>query len=140
MSFLQYLNCLASSQYKSCKGMKNIVEALKKTLENEGVGQKAIEQLKELREWFKLNLNEPGYVRMIRLAYENIEEQGDYTFLYLDEEDGKANLVYLIDLLSDYQNKYNKEELIDIRHLMEGTSREEEDEELEEGNAQEAAE
>ena len=64
---------------------------------------------------------------MIRLAYENIEENGDYTFLYLEEEDGKANLDYFIDLLADYQNKYNKDELIDVRHLMEGTTREDEE-------------
>jgi hypothetical protein len=57
---------------------------------------------------------------MIRMAYENIEETSDYTFLYLEEEDGKANLEYLVDLLSDYQNKYNKEELQEVRNLMEG--------------------
>ncbi len=108
--------------------MKNIIEAIKKNLGSEGVGENTIALLKELREWFKSNLNEPGYVRMLRLAYENIEQNNDYTFLYLEEEDGKANIIYLLDLLSDYQNKYNKEELIDIRHLMEGTTREEEEE------------
>lgn len=116
--------------------MKNLLDGLKNTLATEGVGTKVIEQLKELREWFKSNLNEPGYVRMIRLAYENIEENGDYTFLYLEEEDGKANLDYFLDLLSDYQNKYNKDELIDIRHLMEGTTREEEETEGEESAEQ----
>ena len=109
--------------------MKNSIESIKKNLSTEGIGEKTVELLKELREWFKSNLNEPGYVRMIRLAYENIEENKDYTFLYLEEEEGKANLEYLVDLLSDYQNKYNKEELIDIRHLMEGTTREEEEQE-----------
>lgn len=111
--------------------MKNILDAIKHTLETEGVGEQTVEQLKTLREWFKSNLNEPGYVKMLRLAYENIEENGDYTFAYLEEEDGKANLEYFIDLLSDYQNKYNKDELIDIRHLMEGTTREEETEDEE---------
>lgn len=109
--------------------MKHLIEAIKKTLATEGVGEKAVAQLKELREWFKANLNEPGYVKMIRLAYENIEENGDYTFLYLEEEDGKANLEYFIDLLGDHTNKYNKEELTDIRHLMEGTTPEEEEDE-----------
>ncbi len=109
--------------------MKQLIEAIKKTIASEGIGEKVVGQMQELREWFKANLNEPGYVKMIRLAYENIKENGDYTLLYLEEEDGKANLEYFIDLMGDYSNKYNKEELIDIRHLMEGTTREEEESE-----------
>lgn len=111
--------------------MKQQIDAIKKTIATEGISAKVVSQLKELREWFKANLNEPGYVKMIRLAYENIEENDDYTFLYLEEEDGKANLEYLIDLLSDYNNKYNKEELQDIKNLMLGIEPEEEDEEEE---------
>ena len=56
---------------------------------------------------------------MIRLAYENIQVNGNYTFEYT-EDDGVANLDYLLDLLSDYSNKYNKEELIEYRKMMEG--------------------
>jgi hypothetical protein len=112
--------------------MKHLIDAIKKQLESEGINETTVEKLKELREWFKNNLKEPGYVRMLRLAYENIEENGDYTFLYLEEEDGAANLAYFLDLLADHQNKYNRDELIDIRHLMEGTTREEEEEEEQE--------
>jgi hypothetical protein len=100
--------------------MKQQIDAIKKTLETEGFSPKLVEQLKALREWFKANRNEPGYVKMIRLAYENIEEYGDYSYLYLEEEDGVANLSYLLDLLGDYDNKYNKEELQDIKNLMLG--------------------
>lgn len=112
--------------------MKNLIEAIKKTLASEGINENTVAQLMELREWFKKNLKEPGYVRMIRLAAENIEENGDYTFLYLEEEDGAANLSYFVDLLADHTNKYNRDELIDIRHLMEGTTREDLEEEEEE--------
>jgi len=73
-------------------------------------------------------LKEPGYVRMIRLVYENIEEKGDYTYLFLPEDDGKANLDYLLDLFADHTNKYNREELQEIRNLMEGIVPEEETE------------
>ncbi len=100
--------------------MKQQIDAIKKTLETEGFSPKLVEQLKSLREWFKANRNEPGYVKMIRLAYESIEEYGDYSYLYLEEEDGVANLSYLLDLLGDYDNKYNKEELQDIKNLMLG--------------------
>lgn len=117
--------------------MKQHIDAIKKTIASEGIGAKVVSQLKELREWFKANLNEPGYVKMIRLAYENIEENDDYTFLYLEEEDGKANLEYLVDLLSDYNNKYNKEELQDIKNLMLGI--EPEEEEGEEGQEEQPA-
>jgi len=110
--------------------MNNRIDQIKKTLAKEGISEKVITQMKELREWFKANLNEPGYVKMIRLAYENIEENsGDYTFLYLEEDDGKSNLEYFLDLLGEYQNKYNKEELQEIRNLMEGIVPETEEEE-----------
>jgi hypothetical protein len=50
--------------------------------------------------------------------------------LYLEDGDAKENISYLVDLLADHTNKYNKEELQDIRNLMEGI--EEVDEEIEE--------
>ncbi len=112
--------------------MNKHIETIKKTLAKEGVGEKVVAQLKELREWFKTNLNEPGYVKMIRLAYEDIEANGDYTFLYLEDGDGKTNLEYFLDLLAEYQNKYNKEELQEVRNLMEGIVPEPEEETTEE--------
>ena len=100
--------------------MKQLIDAIKVTLAKEGFeGKKLVNQLKELRKFFIDNLNQPGYVRMIRLAYENIQVNGNYTFEYT-EDDGVANLDYLLDLLSDYSNKYNKEELIEYRKMMEG--------------------
>jgi hypothetical protein len=99
--------------------MKEIVQAIKRTLAADGFeAEKVIEQLKELREYFKANLDEPGYVRMIRLAYEDIENNGEYTYQYLEEGDSKANLEYFVDLLADCGNKYNREELQEIRQLM----------------------
>lgn len=109
--------------------MKQQIEAIKATITKEGLSTTLISQLKALREWFKANRNEPGYVKMIRLAYEDIEANDDYTFLYLEEEDGKANLEYFIDLIGDYDNKYNKEELQEIKNLMLGIVPEEEEEE-----------
>ena len=108
--------------------MKANVDTIKKTLAKEGLNANLVAQLKELRENIKINLKEPGYVRMIRLVYENIEEKGDYTYLFLPEDDGKANLDYLLDLFADHTNKYNREELQEIRNLMEGIVPEEETE------------
>ena len=126
-SLIDKNSSFAADRYKY---MKPIIDKIKKTLATEGVGAKVVEQLKELREYVKANLNKPGYVRMIRLAYENIEENaGEYTFLYLQDDDGKANLDYFLDLLADYNNKYNREELQDIRNLMEGIVPEEDEEE-----------
>jgi hypothetical protein len=51
--------------------------------------------------------------------------------LYLEEDGGKENLEYLVDLLGDHSNKYNREELQEIRNLMEGIVPEEEEEETE---------
>ncbi|MDZ4667912.1 MAG: hypothetical protein SGJ00_08505 [bacterium] len=107
--------------------MKQIIDNIKAELKNSDYNKnKVIELLKALRENFKANLNEPGYVRMIRLAYEDLEANGDYTFLFLEEDGGKENLEYLVDLLGDYSHKLNREELQEIRNLMEGIVPEEE--------------
>ncbi|MEI6509307.1 MAG: hypothetical protein WCO54_12560 [Bacteroidota bacterium] len=108
--------------------MNKLIEAIKKSLAKDGINENVVALLKELREWFKANMNEPGYVKMVRLAYEDIEANGDYTYLFLEDSDGKANLEYFIDLLSDNQNKYNKEELQEVRNLMEGIEPEVEEE------------
>lgn len=107
--------------------MKQIIDKIKAELKKDGFkAEKVITLLQELRNHFKENLKEPGLVKMIRLAYEDIEANGSYTFLYLEEDGGKENLDYLIDLLADYNNKYNKEELQEVRNLMEGIVPEEE--------------
>ena len=119
--------------------MKEVADKIKAELNKEGFdADKIISLLQELREYFKSNYKEPGLVRMIRLAYEDIENNGTYTYLYLEEDDGKANLEYLVDLLMDYNNKYNREELQDIRNLMEGIVPEEEEEGEEEEKEEKA--
>jgi len=112
--------------------MKEIIEKLKSACAaaNPDFNQ-IVDLLKELREYYKANLNEPGLVKMIRLAFENIEENGTYTFLYLEDGDAKENISYFVDLIADHTNKYNKEELQEIRNLMEGIEEEEEETEEE---------
>ncbi len=110
--------------------MKQIIDKIKAELKKDGFNaEKVIALLQELRNYFKDNLKEPGLVKMIRMAYEDIEANGSYTFLFLEEDGGKENLDYLIDLLADHTNKYNREELQDVRNLMEGIVPEEEEEE-----------
>jgi len=65
----------------------------------------------------------------LRLAYEDIEANGAYTFIYMEEDSAKENFEYMIDLIADHNNKYNKEELQDIRNLMDGIEPEPEEEE-----------
>jgi len=107
--------------------MNHIVESIKKALSAEEIKiEKVVELLKELREFFKLNNNEPAYVKMIRLAYEDLENNGSYSYLFLEEENWQANLEYFVDLLADHKNKYNREELYEIRQLMDPQEEEEE--------------
>lgn len=101
--------------------MKELIANIKQTLAKNGFeGDAVVNALKDLREHVKANLNEPGYVKMIRMAYENIEENGEYTFDYMRGGTPVENLNYLLDLLADHTNKYNREELQEVRNLMEG--------------------
>jgi type I restriction-modification system DNA methylase subunit len=113
--------------------MKELIANIKQTLAKKGFeGDAVVNALKDLREYVKANLNEPGYVKMIRLAYENIEENGEYTYDYLRGGSPEENLNYFLDLLADHKNKYNKEELQEIRNLMEGLEVDYDDFDLEE--------
>lgn len=110
--------------------MKQIIDKLKAQLSADGYDvNEVVSLLKQLREYFKSNLKEPGLVKMIRLAYEDIEANGEYTFLYLPDDGSRENLSYFVDLLADFNNKYNREELQELRNLMEGIEPEEEEEE-----------
>jgi hypothetical protein len=110
--------------------MKQIIDKIKLELKKDGFNaEEIVKLLKELRTDFKSNLKEPGLVRMLRLAYEDIEANGVYTFIYMEEDSAKENFEYMIDLIADHNNKYNKEELQDIRNLMDGIEPEPEEEE-----------
>ena len=89
---------------------------------------KIIELMKEIREIVK-SIGDPLVVKTLRLAYENLEaNNGELAIEYLEDQEDLNNLEYLIDLLKDTQNKYNRDEIEDIMYALLGIPRPKEEE------------
>ncbi len=116
-------------------------EILKEIEENGAGSEKLIQLLLELREHF-IESEDPTVTKVLRLTAEHLEEHGTFELNILSdvevkeeaestEEDGltesatgeelleefstEENLKYLMTLVMDAQNKYNREELFEVR-------------------------
>lgn len=78
-----------------------------------------ITMLKEFRE-FGLLAENPLVTKVSRLAYEHLAEHGEFKVAYVDEDlaDEVSNFEYLLQLLGDPDNKYNKEDLQSFRDYL----------------------
>ena len=96
------------------------------SVEKSGIkATKLIDNLKDLRE-LALKEQDPLVVKVLRLAYEFIEENKvfDVQAQYEEDEEGneypieiedKDNLLYLLNLLKNADHKINREEIKDYR-------------------------
>lgn len=109
-------------------------EILKEINENGAGSEKLIQLLLELREFF-IESEDPTVTKVLRLTAEHLEENGTFELNILsdvevqeeaetEEESDEAlledysaeeNLRYLMTLCMDAQNKYNREELYEVR-------------------------
>ncbi len=112
-----------------------VYETIVKTIDQEGAGSETVsELLLELREFF-IESEDPTVTKVLRLASEHIAENGNFelnilsdvevaeeedeenetTGALLEEYSPEDNLKYLLTLCMDANNKYNREELFEIR-------------------------
>jgi hypothetical protein len=78
-----------------------------------------VEMLKEFRQ-YGLKAENPLVTKVSRLAYEHLEANGDFLVRYVDEdlESEVSNFEYLLQLLADPANKYNREDLQAFRDYL----------------------
>jgi hypothetical protein len=105
------------------------LDAIIKTVEKEGVhAPKLIDELKALRVK-ALEEKDPLVVKVLRLTYEYLGENESFAVEGQFEEDDegneypleieeKENLLYLLSLLKNAEQKVNREELKDYRDAM----------------------
>jgi hypothetical protein len=72
--------------------------------------------LKELRP-YAIEIENPLLVKIIRMTYEHLEEYNDFLIRYVDDSLGEEvnDFGYLLQLIADPDNKYNKEDLQEYR-------------------------
>ncbi|MCB0478144.1 MAG: hypothetical protein KDC84_08270 [Crocinitomicaceae bacterium] len=103
-----------------------LIDKLLKAIEKNGVNDQLIPDLKKLREW-ALKEEDPLVTKVIRLSYEYIEENECFDIsvakdedeegneFYLEPGSDEENFSYLLNLLVNNENEYNREEIRDYR-------------------------
>ena len=102
----------------SAKGNKKIEELLA-SVRKEFNAEDVIESLKEIREIAREEKN-PALVKICRLCYTYIEENGDFDIDFMDEEEDldMSDLEYLLELMLHSDRAVNMQEIAEIRDLL----------------------
>jgi hypothetical protein len=118
----------------STKAEKLAKEIIQEVSKNGSGSEKIVDMLLELRQYF-IESEDPTVTKVLRLTAEHIKEYGSFELNVQSdveavegEEDSKEeklveytpeeNLNYLIGLCLDANNKYNREELFEIRDAL----------------------
>ena len=118
----------------STKGEKLAKEIIQEVSKNGSGSEKIVDMLLELREYF-IESEDPTVTKVLRLTAEHIKEHGSFELnvqSYVEAGEGEddsneeklveytpeENLNYLIGLCLDANNKYNREELFEIRDAL----------------------
>lgn len=103
---------------KTAKGNKK-VESLLEAVRKEFSAEEVIEALKEIREIAREEKN-PALVKICRLCYTYIEENGNFDIDFVDEEEGldMTDLEYLLELILHSDREVNLQEIREIRDLL----------------------
>jgi hypothetical protein len=118
---------------KSTEGNK-LINQIKKTLHKSGIiKEELITDLQTLRT-FAVEENEPALAKLIRLIYEHIDqydtflisipedevldENGEVLEKDEDDFDSVESLDYLLSLMLESENKFNREEMNEYRDLL----------------------
>lgn len=101
---------------------KKLVEKLLKDIKKKGFeAEEIVEGLQELRN-FALEVQDPLVTKICRLAYERIQETGEFDVNILEEDmsDEVTPIEYFLQLLKDSERKTNRDELKLFRDVLKG--------------------
>jgi len=78
--------------------------------------EQTINDLKTLRNYF-IEIKDPMITKMIRLCYEHLENHGSFDIEIEDFEpdEEQSTFEYFMELILNYDNNYNREELREIK-------------------------
>ena len=78
--------------------------------------EQTINDLKTLRNYF-IEIKDPFITKMVRLAYEQLENNGNFDIEIEDftPDEEQSTFEYFMELILNYDNNYNREELREIK-------------------------
>ncbi len=96
------------------------IDALQKKAATDELDASICDDLMALREVFKDEVKDPLATKLCRLSAEHIAAEGRFDFDINDEDEGidMTSLQYLLEILRDPANKYNREEMTAYKHAL----------------------
>jgi hypothetical protein len=79
--------------------------------------EQTINDLKTLRNYF-IEAKDPMLTKITRLAYEHLENHGSFDDIEIEDfepDEEQGTFEYFMELIMNYDNNYNREELREIR-------------------------
>ena len=79
--------------------------------------EQTINDLKTLRNYF-IEIKDPMITKITRLAYEHLENNGSFDDIEIEDfepEEGEGLFEYFMELIMNYDNKYNRDELQEFK-------------------------
>ena len=95
------------------------IESLLKSVRKEFKADDIVKKLHEIREIAREEKN-PALVKICRLSYEFIEENGNFDIQFVDEEEGieMSDMEYLLELMLHSDREVNMSEIKEIRDVL----------------------
>lgn len=97
---------------------QRLCDKIAKNFAKDGEGKpQTIADMQTLRNYF-IEIKDPMITKILRLAYEHLENNGDFEFEIEDfnpEEADQSLFEYFMELILNFDNKYNREELQEFK-------------------------
>ncbi len=115
-SFLHLQRFNKKLNMKDPKAIQLLDELIKSSEQNFDVANIAT-KLTEIRT-FALKEEDPLVVKLLRLSKEYIEQNNEFDLVFEGPEEEENKFIYFLNLIKGSENKYNREELAEIRNLL----------------------
>jgi hypothetical protein len=100
------------------KEAERLADNIAKEYAKNGVSEKLIDSLKNLRTYF-IEIKDPSITKLLRLTYEYLENNDTFDITLEDYEDEElSSFEYLMQLITAYDNPYNREELMEYKEKL----------------------
>jgi hypothetical protein len=98
---------------------ERLAQKIGETFKKSGASAQVISDLKELRNYF-IAIKDPSVTKILRLTYEHLEANQSFDIIpeEFDTEGELSSFEYLMELMTGYDNKYNREELQEYKQKM----------------------
>jgi hypothetical protein len=100
------------------KEAERLADNIAKEYAKNGVSEKLIDSLKNLRTYF-IEIKDPSITKLLRLTYEYLVNNDTFDITLEDYEDEElSSFEYLMQLITAYDNPYNREELMEYKEKL----------------------